>query len=592
MTFDQAAIFAVLGGTMGLFIWGRWRYDIVAVMALMATVYLGLVPAEWAFSGFAHPAVITVAAVLVIGKALQNSGVVDALVRFLAPTRKNIYAEIGAANSVVATLSAFMNNVGALALMLPVSVRNSQESGRPASQVLMPLSFASLLGGLVTLIGTPPNIVIAAYREQFTGQPFSMFDFTPVGGGVALAGILFVTFIGWRLIPGGRKGAGVREAKFRIEDYIAEARLKENSDLVGRPLRDLEALAWGNVAIAGLVRGKTRRLAPYRFETLLAGDILILEADPDSLNHLVDAADLELLGSGELTTESLRSDRVGLVEAVVSSGSPLEGRTPLGMHLHSRYGLNLLAVSRQGEPVHERLGHVRFQAGDVLLFQGDIDNLNDNIAALGCLPLAERGLPLGRRRKPFFTIAIFGVAITAAAFGLVAVPVAFVSAVGAMILLETISLRQAYDAIEWPVIVLLGALIPIGMAMQETGATTLIADSIISLAGEVPVWMILTLLLVTSMLLSDLIHNTPTAVLMAPLGASIANTLDLPIDAFLMAVAVGAASPYLTPIGHQSNTLVMGPGGYHFGDYWRMGLPLDILIVIVAIPLIVLVWLP
>jgi di/tricarboxylate transporter len=592
MTFDQAAVFAVLGGTMGLFIWGRWRYDIVAVMALMATVYLGLVPAEWAFSGFAHPAVITVAAVLVIGKALQNSGVVDALVRFLAPTRKNAYAEIGAANSVVATLSAFMNNVGALALMLPVAVRNSQESGRPASQVLMPLSFASLLGGLVTLIGTPPNIVIAAYREQFTGQPFGMFDFTPVGGGVALAGILFVTFIGWRLIPGGRKGATAREAKFRIEDYIAEARLGKNSELVGRPLRDLEALAWGNVAIAGLVRGKTRRLAPYRFETLLAGDILILEADPDSLNHLVDAANLELLGSGELTAESLRSDRVGLVEAVVSPGSPLEGRTPLGMHLHSRYGLNLLAVSRQGEPLHERLGHVRFRAGDVLLFQGDIDSLNDNIAALGCLPLAERGLPLGRRRKPLFTIAIFGAAIAAAAFGLVTVPVAFVSAVGAMILLETISLRQAYEAIEWPIIVLLGALIPIGMAMQETGATALIAHSIVSLAGEVPIWMILTLLLVASMVLSDLIHNTPTAVLMAPLGVSIANALDLPIDAFLMAVAVGAASPYLTPIGHQSNTLVMGPGGYHFGDYWRMGLPLDILIVIVAIPLILWVWLP
>lgn len=263
-----------------------------------------------------------------------------------------------------------------------------------------------------------------------------------------------------------------------------------------------------------------------------------------------------------------------------------------GMRMHDRYGINLLAVARSGEAPRARLGNIQFKAGDVLLLQGERNTMQQALAALGCLPLADRGLKVARRRQILLPVGIFGAAIAAAASGLVPVQIALVTAAVALILTKTLSIREVYQSIEWPVILLLGALIPIGEALQATGGTALIAGAILSLAGQVPTWAMLALVMVVSMLLSDLIHNTPTAVLMAPISVSIAEGLGLSVDPFLMAVAIGSASPYLTPIGHQSNTLVMAPGGYHFGDYARMGLPLDILIVAVAVPMIMWVWVP
>ena len=592
VTFEQGILFAVIAAAMVLFVWGRWRYDIVAILALLVVVYAGIVDSHDAFAGFGHPAVITVAAVLVIGQALQVSGVVDYLVRFLAPARGSTVRQIAATGALASALSAFMNNVGALALMLPVTVRNAYMAGRPSSLVLIPLSFATLLGGLVTLIGTPPNIVIASFREEAVGVPFKMFDFTPVGLAVAVVGLLYLATIGWRLVPRDRQGESEARDLFRIKAYITEARVPEKSPLVGEPVRKVEQLCDNEISVMAIYRGRRRMLAPAGVERLWRNDVLILEGDPAALEPLLDGSKLEQTGRKDFSDEDLKSDEIRLVEAVLMPNSPIEGRSMRGLRMHDRYGINLLAVAREGMAPRASLGSIRFRTGDVLLLQGERNTLQQALSAMMCLPLADRGLRVPRQRPIHVPLAVFGAAIAATALGLVPVQIAFVTVVATLVLFGTLSLREVYESVEWPVILLLGALIPIGEALQSTGGTALIAGVVVGLAGEVPTWAMVALLMIVSMLLSDLIHNTPTAVLMAPIAVSIGQALGLPIDAFLMAVAVGSASPYLTPIGHQSNTLVMAPGGYRFSDYARVGALLDVLIVVTAVPMIMWVWLP
>jgi di/tricarboxylate transporter len=591
VTLDQISVFAILAAAMLLFIWNHWRYDVVAGLALLAAVYAGVVPAEHAFEGFAHPAVITVACVLVISQALQSCGVVELFLRYLAYARGSVTTQIAANCSVTALLSAFMNNIGALALMLPVTLRDAHKSRRPASLLLMPLSFASLLGGLVTMIGTPPNIIIATFRANNVGEPFSMFDFTPVGLVVALCGAVFLITIGWRLLPNDAAGAQDEQAEqFQIARYVTEVRIPVDSALVGTSVSSLAKMCENEVAVMVIIRNDRRRMAPSANELLYAGDVLILEGDSESLQPLFENPGLLEAGAEEVDTDWLKSPEVRVIEAVVMPNSMIEGLSMRGLGLHQRFGVNLLAVAREGRASRTRLKHIKYKTGDVLLLQGDTQALEEVCNSLGCLAIKNRGLEITSRRGVCLIPGVFAGGIFVAAMGWVPVQIAFATVVGILVLLRMISLRSAYRSIEWPVIVLLGCLIPLGEALQSSGATDLIAGGILAVADDIPLWSLLALLMATSMILSDLVHNTPTAVLMAPIGFSLANGLQLPPDAFLMAVAIGAASPYLTPIGHQSNTLVMGPGGYAFSDYWRMGLPLDLVIITVAVPMILWVW--
>ncbi len=588
MTLDQIVAIAILVAAIGLFVWGRWRFDVVAMLVLLAVVTTGLVPAGKAFAGFGHPAVITVAAVLVLSRALRNSGVVDLLARRLEATTATPGLQVFALALVVAVLSSVMNNVGALALLLPVALQIADRSKRRPSELLMPLSFGSLLGGLVTMIGTPPNIVIATYRQEVVGAPFGMFDFTPVGLPVAVLGVLFVGFVGWRLVP-HRIAVAAQDRLFQIRDYITEVRIGEASPMVGRRLGQLVAMGKGDLAVISLIRDGRRHLAPHANLLLRAGDELVIEADPASLKSVVQSAQLEPIGTAELKPEKLRSESVGLFEAVVTAGALVENRNAANLKLHSSYGINLLAVARQGQAIRQRLSEVRFRVGDVLLLQGDRDAMPDVLGALGCLPLAARELRLDPHPS-FVPLALFAAAIASVALGLLAIQVAFTAAVAGMILLNRLSLRELYDSVDWPVIVLLGGLMPLGHALEGSGTAALIAGTIAGLADFASPVAVLVLLLVFTMLLTDVINNAATAVLMAPIAAGIAAALDASVDPFLMTVAIGCSCSFLTPIGHQSNVLVMGPGGYRFGDYWRMGLPLDLLIVAVAIPLILFVW--
>jgi di/tricarboxylate transporter len=453
----------------------------------------------------------------------------------------------------------------------------------------MPLSFASLLGGLVTLIGTPPNIIIATFRGQATGQPFGMFDFTPVGLVVAIFGLLFIITIGWRLIP-VKPGDGEKQERFQITKYMTEARILEGSDLVNSTVGDLEKFCDSEISIIAIIRRNRNRLAPSTAETLLEDDVLILQGHSEPLNALMENPGLVQIGVDDINQDILQGGDVRIIEAVVMPNSRMEGALMRGLRLHERYGVNLLGVSREGNSPMLRLGRVRVKIGDVLLLQGHGETVEQTISTLGCMTISSKGTTPPMHKRGLLTPLVFAAGIVSAATGFVPVQIAFATTCVALIMLNAIKLRDAYKSIEWPIIVLLGCLIPIGEALQSTGGTELISNGILGIADEIPVWMLITVLIVVSMLLSDLIHNSPTAVLMAPLTISLAEGMQISPDPLLMAVAVGAASAFLTPIGHQSNTLVMGPGGYRFGDYWKMGLPLDFVIVVVAVPMIMWVW--
>ncbi len=589
MNSDQIIIFSVLLGALVLFVVGKWRFDMVAVLALLAGSISGVVPADQAFLGFGHPAVITVAAVLIVSRGLLNSGVVDSISRLLSRVGENRTLQVTSMTVLVTIFSAFMNNIGALALLLPVAVRMARSSRRSPSFLLMPMAFGSLLGGMTTLIGTPPNIIIATFRTQTGAAPFGMFDFSPVGIGVALGGIAFVSLLGWRLIP-RRQGQSSREELFQIKDYVTEVKVPENSKFIGKPLHELEAIEDAEITILGLIRGDWRVPAPAKFEILRAGDVLIVEADSDSLKTLLHTAQLNLATETPEPNEVLGSDDVGVIEAVIMPDSPIEGNTPWTLQLRWRYGINVLGVARSGARLKQRLRNIHFRAGDVLLLQGQSETMYQTLSALGCLPLAERGLRLGQPRRVFLALGIFAVALISTTLGLLPVQLSFAAAAVVMALAGLLSVREVYESIDWPIIVLLGAMIPVGLALESTGAAQLIATQLVGLTTPMNAVGILIVLLVATMFLTDLINNAAAAIVMAPIAISMAAELAISADPFLMAVAVGASSAFLTPIGHQSNAMVMGPGGYRFGDYWRMGLPLDVLIAVMAIPLILWVW--
>ncbi len=586
VTNDQLFVFAVLGTALALFIWGRWRYDLVAVLALLTTTLAGIVPVGDAFSGFGHPAVITVAAVLIISRALRNSGIVDLVSQRLAAVGRRPTVQVASLSGLVALCSGFMNNVGALALMMPVALQAARKAGRTASQVLMPMSFASLLGGLLTLIGTPPNIIIATYREEVSGAPFAMFDFLPVGAGVAAIGLVFITLAGWRLIPQHHRRKAKSDLPFEIDDYLGEARVTKSSKVVGKRLSELEKIPGAEISVTNLLRDGRGR-APKGNEKLKAGDVLVLEGDPASIKTVVDKTELQLFGRN---LAAMHADDIKVMEAVINPGSRLEGRTPAHTLAGRRGGVDLLAISRQSRPKRSLPSATRFRVGDVLLLQGDADTMTDTLASLGCLPLAGRDLAIGRRRQILLPVGLLAAAVALTAFGVVPVQIAFTGLAVLFVLLGFLSPRETYEAVDWSVIVLLGAFLPVGQALQETGGTALIAGRIVDTAGALPPVAILALLLVVCMWLSDVINNAAAAVVMAPIGFSMAETLGVNSDGFLMAVAVGASCAFLTPIGHKNNTLILGPGGYAFGDYWRMGLPLDGLVVAAATLLIPVVW--
>lgn len=647
MTQPQLMILVILAATLLLFIYGRWRHDIVAATALLATVILGLVPADSAFAGFSHPAVITVACVLILSSALLHTGVVDLLAQRLLPTEAGPTITIAALTTLSAVLSSFMNNVGALALLMPIALQIAQRQDLPPGKVLMPLSFGTILGGMTTLIGTPSNLIVSGFRRQLDDGPFSMFAFSPVGVTVATGGILFIALVGWRIVPARtRSGAD----SFNTGAYLTEARVAPKAKAEEMTLHEAEAaLDDADAQIISLVRNEIRLMAPHPTTRLREGDVLIIEADPEALAKALDSLGLvfgedkpqtepdeeedepdsapiesEPANGGETDTtndtdadadpdvdadvdadtdqdneaeeqrkkieRAIELDEAELVELVILPKSGLPGRTASDLNLRKRYGINLLAISRQGSRIHSRVRRTTLRHGDVLLMQGSGDLIAEFASTAGCAPLAARAIRVPDRQKMITAATIMLLAVALTAFNVLPAAISFLLGVLLVMVARVLPLRKMYDAIDWPVIVLLGALLPVAQAMESTGTAKLLAVFMLDSVAQGNAITALIVMLLVTMFLSDVINNAATAAIMCPIAIGTATQLGVSADPYLMAVAIGASAAFLTPIGHQNNTLILGPGGFRFGDYWRMGLPLEIVVSAIAIPVILIAW--
>ncbi|YCI03620.1 SLC13 family permease [Ensifer sp. D2-11] len=588
MTAEQTLSFLVLGAMMIFFIWGRFRYDIVACSALMLSVAVGIVPFDNAFDGFSDDIVIIVGSALIVSAGVARSGVVDAAIQRFLPDLQSVRAQLALLVVTVTVLSAFIKNIGALAIMIPVAFQFARRSNVQPSVFLMPMAFGSLIGGLMTQVGTSPNVVVSRVRADLTGESFTMFDFTPVGASLALVGAVFLLF-GYRLVPERKsQQVGMHQA-IEITDYTSEAMVPAGSPVIGKPLSNLVKIGDGGAVVIAVFRRGTH-LAPLPDVVIELDDILLLEGGPAALDRIVSQAKLKISGDRAPMPSDKEKAETEAIEAVIATGSPLIGMSAQRLALFNNHNINLLAVSRQGERLKQRLGSIRLRAGDIVVLQGTRRELPSFLQDFGCLPLAQREILLGTIRRATVPLLVLATAMGATAVGVVPVQIAFFAAALAMVVFRVIPLRDVYRAVDGPILVMLAALIPVSDTLRTTGGSDLIAGWLSGMAASLPPAGALAIMVVAAMAVTPFLNNAATVLVVAPIAASFATALDYRPDAFLMAVAIGAGSDFLTPIGHQCNTLVMGPGGYRFSDYPRLGLPLSVVIVIVAVPMLMWVW--
>lgn len=589
MNSDQYILFSLIGLIFIFLIWGKVRYDIVAFASLVLAFILGVIPQDRVFSGFGHPAVVIIALVLIVSRGLALSGAVELLARWIVDSSRSLQAHIGTIAGISAALSAVMNNVAALALLMPVDMQAARRAKRSPALSLMPLSFASILGGMVTMLGTPPNIVIATFRKDALGEPYSMFDFTPVGLVVATTGVLYVALVGWRLIPVDRRRRDTTRELEDVNNYVSDARVTESSPAIGKRLREMDSLAGENdINVVGLIRRGKRFPGTGRLEMVRKNDLVVMEGSPEDIDSFVGAAGLEYVKSGK--SQGITSEAEALVEAVVPEGSWIVGRSAMDIRLLYSRGVTLLGISRKGKRLRQGVRKTPIKAGDILLLLGAEERMPELVDWLGCLALAGRGLEVIQRKKAWMAAGIFAAAIIAASMGLLYLPLALAAVVVAYVGLKIVPLSHIYEAVEWPVIVLLGSMIPLGAALESSGGTEFAASVIVKLTAGMPVIAVLAIMMIVTMTLSDVLNNVATALIAAPIGVDIAYHFNVNPDTFLMAVAVASSCAFLTPIGHKNNTIILGPGGYKFGDYWRMGLPLEVLVLLTGLPAILFFW--
>jgi di/tricarboxylate transporter len=587
MTTQQILAFSVIALMMAVFIWDRFRYDVVACCALVLAIAVGVVPTDKAFSGFSDDIVIIVGSALVVSAGVARSGVVDMAIKKFFPNLNTLHTQLALLMIVVAVLSAFIKNIGALAIMMPVAFQFAKKSGASPSKYLMPMAFSALLGGLMTQIGTSPNIVVSRIREELTGQSFTMFDFTPVGAILAVVGITFLLFFHW-LVPSRTKQNNSLEEAVEITNYTSEVMITAQSTVLEKRLGELLKLGDGEVIANAVLRGPSR-MAPFPDLTLRENDIVMLEGPSKALDRIVSGAKLQLSGKPLMENGQAQADVIS-IEAIVTQESSLRGLSARDLSLSYTRGVNLLAISRHGQRLKERLGSLTLMAGDVIVLQGSRKNMPNVMQDFALLPLAQREVLLGTRRRAFIPLIILALAMATTAVGIVPVPVAFFAAALGMVVFRCIPLADIYKSVDGPILIMLAALIPVSDSLRTTGGSELIAAWLGEVAANLPAWGALSLILITAMAVTPFLNNAATVLVMGPIAASFATNLGFKPEAFLMAVAIGAGCDFLTPVGHQCNTLVFGPGGYKFSDYPRLGLPLSVLIILASIPALLYVW--
>ena len=585
---DQNIISFLMIMLVALFIWGKIRYDAVSLIMLSLFVIFGFIPAGEAFSGLGHPAVVTVALVLLISKGLEKSGFISFVGMKI---QKIIHSEtqfILILCLIAAFLSSFMNNIGAMAMLLPITISICQKMEWNPSKFLMPLAFASILGGMNTKIGTPPNIIISELRGEYSSNDFSFFDFAFAGVPVSIIGIIFIMLIGWRLIP-IRPINSVRNPLINLDDYLVEMKVDENSPLIDKRAYDLRSLLDDDTSLIGQIDEDDKKSEIHGNQKIYEGQILILKINPDYIAEIQKDFGLSL----NLEKAIKNNEIIAGIEAIIIPKSRLIGRKYNYFKRLIGGQLSLLGLWRRGLKYRFRLSNEIFKSGDVLLIanRGEVEKIGERLELAGLMPLWQREFDIvNDTSKIFLAIVIFLLSLSSIIFNFLPIIVAFLLCVLAFASIKLLTGDSIYRHIDWPVVVLLAAMIPIGNTLTEYGITSSISSSLAQYSNVLNLVWILIILMVITMFLSDVINNAATAVIMAPIAANVAIETGQSVDAFLMCVAIGASCAFLSPIGHQCNTLVMGPGNYKFGDYWKLGLPLEILIICISIPIIVFFW--
>jgi len=589
VTLQQGLAFGLIALTIGAFVWGRFRYDLVAVVALVAGLAVGIIPADAAFDGFKNDVTVIIACALIVSAAFARSGIIELAMRRVLPHLKTERSQVPVLTGAVTLLSMATKNVGALAIMMPVALQVARKTGSAPSRLLMPMAFGAMAGGMVTLVGTAPNIIVAEVRHEILGRPFAMFDYAPVGLGLTAIALVFLAF-GYRLLPKNRQGAATLNAALAANAYATEVRAPEDWAPGSMSIKALGDCGEGDVRIMALIRDGKRRPRPRGNTVIRPGDVLLVEGEQQALEEFLGRSKLRLVRENHPIVMEKASEEIAVVEAVVGRNSLLQGQSVRQSDLYGQHGINLLGVSRSGYELTQHLRTAKLQPGDIVLLQGAEQSLPTALKALDLLPLAEREVRLGSVRKRFLPAVVLAIAMTLVGFGVVPVAIAFFGAAVVIVALGGLKMREAYAALDGPLLVLIAALIPVSDAIQNTGGSDLIAGLLRDVFGGMPGVIAVGGVMLASMAVTPFLNNAATVLIVAPIGATLAKQLGFNPDPFLMAVAVGAACDFLTPIGHQCNTLVMGPGGYKFSDYPRLGAPLSLLVLLAGPPLILLFW--
>ena len=589
MTLQQGLAFGLIALTIGAFVWGRFRYDLVALAALVAGLALGIIPAEAAFDGFKNDVTIIIACALIVSAAFARSGIVELAMRRVLPMLKTERSQVPVLTGAVTLLSMATKNVGALAIMMPVALQVARRTGSAPSRLLMPMAFGAMAGGMVTLVGTAPNIIVAEVRQEILGQPFQMFDYAPVGLALTAIALGFLA-VGYRILPKDRHGATAMNAALAANAYATEVSAPEDWAPGSMSVSALRECGEGDVRIMALIRDGKRKPSPRGNTVIKPGDVLLVEGGQEALEEFLARSRLKLVRENRPIVLENASEEIAIVEAVVGRNSPLQGQSARQSDLYGQHGINLLGVSRSGYELTQHLRTAKLAPGDIVLLQGAEQALPAALTALDLLPLAEREVRLGGARKRFMPAVVLVTAMTLVGFGVIPVAIAFFGAAVAIVALGGLKMREAYASLDGPLLVLIAALIPVSDAIQTTGGSDLVAGLLRNVFGGMPGILAVGGVMLASMAVTPFLNNAATVLIVAPIGATLAKQLGFNPDPFLMAVAVGAACDFLTPIGHQCNTLVMGPGGYKFSDYPRLGAPLSLLVLLAGPPLILMFW--
>ncbi|MCH9631733.1 MAG: hypothetical protein S4CHLAM6_00500 [Chlamydiae bacterium] len=563
-----------------LLVSNKLRYDIIALLLLSVSLITGVVPLDMAYVGFMNPAVTSVACIMVITRALIHSNILYLFTNKTSHLMKSQVGHITILVLLTTFFSMFMNNVGALSLVLPIAVKTADEMNHSRSAVLMPMAFGAGLGGLCTSFGTPPNLIISNFRREALSAPFSVFDFTPVGLTVTVVGVLFLILFGWRLV---RKKGDLVKTKKNSDQYICEVILKENSPIIGKTLNEVNQKDHFPFKIFDVFeRGEVCKNSKRKFEQ---HDRLMINMQVKDLESLVHKYKVQfrLLNHPE-------HKEYHFVEAVVVKGSRLIGRELKDLNLSGRFDFNIIGVRQSEEEKEHLLEKKSLQAGDAVIIATKQEKLNKHTNYLGLLlvnwldPIKEIEF------KNFLPLIFFLFTITLNILKIIPLPVALGFSVLLIILTKALPLRLLYESVNWPVIILLAAMIPIAQSFQSTGGAELISNLFVNVFCKCHPIVLLSLIMLITIFLSDLINNTATALIMAPIAIDVAKSASLSIDTFLMAVAIGASCSFATPIGHQNNVIIYNIGKYKFSDYLRLGIPLEFVVFGVALLSLLYFW--